>query len=67
MAIYGIGCDYAGKYVGNGFYTKSITRISYGLEDKPYLYGMSKEIDIGDIVIQREAFTGMLVPLFAWM
>lgn len=56
MAIYGIGCDYSGKYVGNGFYTKGVACIGYGLEDKPYLYGMIKEIDIGDIIVMKSFF-----------
>ena len=56
MAIYGIGCDYSGKYVGNDFYAKGVACIGYGLEDKPYLYGMIKEIDIGDIVIMKSFF-----------
>lgn len=27
MAIYGIGCDYSGKDVGNDFYTKGVACI----------------------------------------
>jgi len=56
MAIYGIGCDYDGKYVGDDFYTKGVACIGYGLEDKPYLYGIMKEIGIGDLVIIKSFF-----------
>lgn len=50
MAIYGIGCDYDGKDVGNDFYKKGIACIGWAPEDKPYLYGIMKEIEIGDII-----------------
>lgn len=56
MAIYGIGCDYDGKDVGNDFYKKGIACIGWAPEDKPYLYGIMKEIDIGDIVIIKSFF-----------
>ena len=56
MAIYGIGCDYDGKYVGHSFHTRDVACIGYGIEDKPYLYGMIKEIGIGDIVIMKSFF-----------
>jgi len=56
MAIYGIGCDYDGKDVGNDFYTKGVACIGWAPEDKPYLYGIMKEIDIGDIIIIKSFF-----------
>ncbi len=56
MAIYGIGCDYSGKDVGNDFYTKGVACIDWAPEDKPYLYGIIKEIDIGDIIIIKSFF-----------
>jgi len=56
MAIYGIGCDYDGKYVGNDFYTKGVACIGYSPEDKPYLYGIIKEVGIGDFIIMKSFF-----------
>lgn len=56
MAIYGIGCDYDGNYVGDDFHTKGVACIGYGLEVKPYLYGIMKEIGIGDLVVIKSFF-----------
>ena len=56
MAIYGIGCDYDGKYVGDDFYSGGVACIGYGLQDKPYLYGIMREIGIGDLVIIKSFF-----------
>jgi hypothetical protein len=56
MAIYGIGCDYDGKDVGNDFYAKSVACIGWKPEDKPYLFGIMKEIGIGDIIIIKSFF-----------
>lgn len=56
MAIYGIGCDYDGKDVGNDFYVKGVACIGWPLDAKPYLSGIMKEIDIGDIIIIKSFF-----------
>lgn len=56
MAIYGIGCDYDGKYVGNDFCTEGVACIGYGLGHKPYLYGIMKDIGIGDFIILKSFF-----------
>lgn len=56
MAIYGIGADYDGKYVGDEFYGNGVVCIGWGLETKPYLYGIMREIGIGDIVIIKSFF-----------
>jgi len=53
MAIYGIGCDYDGKDVGNDFYKKGIACIGWKPKEKPYLYGIMKEIEIGDIIVLK--------------
>jgi len=56
MAIYGIGCDYDGRDVGTDFNTKGVACIGWKPEDKPYLFGIMKEIGIGDIVIIKAFF-----------
>jgi len=56
MAIYGIGADYDGKYVGDEFYNSGVACIGWGLETKPYLYGIIREISIGDVVIIKSFF-----------
>lgn len=56
MAIYGIGCYYDGKDVGNDFYAKGVACIGWPLDAKPYLSGIMKEIDIGDIIIIKSFF-----------
>ena len=56
MAIYGIGCYYAGKYVGNDFYAKGMACIGWKPEDKPYLFGIMTEIGIGDIITIKAFF-----------
>ncbi len=56
MAIYGIGCDYDGKDVGSNFNAKGVACIGWKPEDKPYLFGIMKEIGIGDIVIIKAFF-----------
>jgi len=56
MAIYGIGCDYDGKYVGNNFYTKGVACIGWPPGAKPYLSGIMKEIGIGDIIVMKAFF-----------
>lgn len=56
MAIYGIGCYYDGKDVGNDFYAKGVACIGWAPEEKPYLYGIMKEINIGDIIIIKSFF-----------
>jgi len=56
MAIYGIGCDYDGKDVGNDFHQRGIICIGWSPERKPYLYGIMKEITIGDIIVLKSFF-----------
>lgn len=56
MAVYGIGCYYDGKDVGNDFYAKGVACIGWKLEDKPYLSGIMKEVGIGDIIIIKAFF-----------
>jgi hypothetical protein len=57
MAIYGIGCDYDGNYVGDQFYQKKVACIGWPLKDnKDYLFGLMDEIKIGDIVVLKSFF-----------
>lgn len=56
MAIYGIGCDYDGKDMGNEFYSKGLACIGWQPGDKPFLFGIMREVGIGDILIMKAFF-----------
>ena len=56
MAIYGIGCGYDGKDMGNKFYSKGLACIGWQPGDKSFLFGIMREVDIGDIVIMKAFF-----------
>ena len=56
MALYGIGCMYDDEDVCPKFHKKGIACIGWSPEDKPYLYGILREISIGDIIILKSFF-----------
>lgn len=57
MAIFGIGCDYDGNYVGDDFYNKGVACIGWPLKDnKDYLFGIMGEINVGDLIVLKSFF-----------
>ena len=57
MAIYGLGCDYDGQYVGDDFYNTGVACIGWSRKyKKDYLFGLMRDIAIGDIVVLKSFF-----------
>ncbi len=57
MAIFGIGCDYDGEYVGDDFYSKGVACIGWPMKyNKDYLFGIMGDICVGDIIVLKSFF-----------
>ena len=56
MAFYGFGCKYDNKDVCDDFFKKKLACVGWDPDEKPFFYGILKEIDVGDIIFLKSFF-----------
>jgi hypothetical protein len=56
MVVYGLGCMYGDENVCSDFIKKDLACIGWEPAEKPYIYGIIRDINIGDILVLKSFF-----------